>query len=87
MGDFQTLTLPVGLLTTARFFPETLLFRIRLKDWRRDFFRDFTRDSGPSIARESLGCRVHLWKEPSFEANSIHTKVRSLLISYEVILL
>lgn len=72
-------------MTTARFFPETLLFRILLKDWRRDFFRDFTRDSGPSIARESLGCRVHLWKKtkPSFIAKYGHTKVRFLIISYE----
>lgn len=45
---------------TARFLPETRLLRMRRKDWRSDFLSDFTRDSGPSMARESLGCRVHL---------------------------
>lgn len=44
----------------VRFFPETLLLRIRLKLCRKDFFRDLTLDRGPSMAKESLGCRVHL---------------------------
>ena len=48
------------LALAARFLPETRLLRMRRKDWRRDFLSDFTRDSGPSMARESLGCRVHL---------------------------
>lgn len=43
------------LVLTTRFLPETRLLRMRRKDWRRDFFSDFTRESGPSIARESLG--------------------------------
>lgn len=47
------LTLLVAL--AARFLPDTRLLRIRRKDWRRDFLRDLTRDSGPSMARESLG--------------------------------
>ena len=44
----------------VRFFPDTLLLRMRLKLCRRDFFNDLTLDRGPSIANESLGCRVHL---------------------------
>lgn len=44
----------------VRFFPDTLLLRMRLKLCRKDFFKDLTLDSGPSIANESLGCRVHL---------------------------
>lgn len=43
------------LALAARFLPETRLLRMRRKDWRSDFFSDFTRDSGPSMARESLG--------------------------------
>lgn len=46
-----TLLLAVG----ARFLPETRLLRIRRNDCRSDFLRDFTRDSGPSMAKESLG--------------------------------
>ena len=57
-------TLLVGMVVgTGRFLPDTLLLRIRRKLWRRDFFRDLTRDSGPSMARESFGCRVHLQRE------------------------
>lgn len=44
----------------VRFFPDTLLLRMRLKLCRKDFFKDLTLDRGPSIARESLGCSVHL---------------------------
>lgn len=55
----QLLTLLVGVVM-VRFFPDTLLLRMRLKLCRKDFFKDFTLDRGPSIARESLGCRVHL---------------------------
>lgn len=47
----------------VRFFPETLLFRMRLKLCLKDFFKDFTLDRGPSMARESLGCSVHLREE------------------------
>lgn len=43
------------LVLTARFLPETRLLRMRRKDWRSDFLSDFTLESGPSIARESLG--------------------------------
>lgn len=43
-----------------RFLPDARLLRMRRKDWRNDFLSDFTRDRGPSMARESLGCRVHL---------------------------
>lgn len=43
------------LALTARFLPETRLLRMRLKDWRRDFLSDFTRERGPSMAKESLG--------------------------------
>lgn len=51
-SEFQlTLLLAVG----ARFLPETRLLRIRRNDCRSDFLRDFTRDSGPSMAKESLG--------------------------------
>lgn len=53
-------TLLEELLPTTLFLPETLLLRILRKDWRRDFFRDFTRERGPSMARESLGWSVHL---------------------------
>lgn len=56
------LTLLEGLLAVTLFLPDTRLLRILRKDWRRDFFRDLTRERGPSIARESLGCRVHLSK-------------------------
>lgn len=48
------------LALAARFLPETRLLRMRRKDWRSDFLSDFTRESGPSIAKESLGWRVHL---------------------------
>lgn len=47
----------------VRFFPETLLFRMRLKLCLKDFFKDLTLDRGPSMARESLGCSVHLREE------------------------
>lgn len=47
------LTLLLALV--GRFLPETRLLRIRLKDWRSDFLSDFTRERGPSMARESLG--------------------------------
>lgn len=57
-GGWSQLTLLLAL--AARFLPETRLLRMRRKDWRSDFFSDFTRDRGPSMARESLGCRVHL---------------------------
>lgn len=43
------------LVLVARFLPETRLLRIRRKDWRSDFLSDFTRESGPSMAKESLG--------------------------------
>lgn len=48
------------LALAARFAPDTRLLRMRLKDWRRDFLSDFARERGPSMARESLGWRVHL---------------------------
>lgn len=51
---------PTLLPATVRFLPDARLLRMRRKDWRSDFLSDFTRDSGPSMARESLGCRVHL---------------------------
>lgn len=47
----------------VRFFPDTRLLRMRLKLCRKDFFKDLTLDRGPSIAKESLGCRVHLGGE------------------------
>lgn len=59
----------------ARFFPDTLLLRMRLKLCRRDFFKDLTLDSGPSIASESLGCRVHLREseeQPSIKLFNIY---------------
>lgn len=59
LSDTQSLTLLVGVVI-VRFFPETLLLRMRLKLCRRDFFKDLTLDRGPSIAKESLGCKVHL---------------------------
>lgn len=59
LSDTQSLTLLVGVVM-VRFFPETLLLRMRLKLCRRDFFKDLTLDRGPSIAKESLGCKVHL---------------------------
>lgn len=43
------------LAVAARFLPETRLLRMRLKDWRRDFLSDLTRERGPSMAKESLG--------------------------------
>ncbi|TNN41369.1 hypothetical protein EYF80_048458 [Liparis tanakae] len=39
----------------GRFLPDTRLLRMRLKLCRKDFFKDLTRDRGPSIASESLG--------------------------------
>lgn len=53
-------TLLEGLPGLSLFLPDTLLLRMRRKDCRRDFFRDLTRDRGPSMASESLGCSVHL---------------------------
>lgn len=47
----------------VRFFPDTLLLRMRLKLCLKDFFKDLTLDRGPSIAKESLGCNVHLEEE------------------------
>lgn len=55
----RSLTLLVGVVM-VRFFPDTLLLRMRLKLCRKDFFKDLTLERGPSMARESLGCRVHL---------------------------
>lgn len=55
----ESFTLLVGVVM-VRFFPDTLLLRMRLKLCRKDFFKDLTLDRGPSIANESLGCRVHL---------------------------
>lgn len=52
-SGWPQLTLLLALV--ARFLPETRLLRIRLKDWRSDFLSDFTRERGPSMARESLG--------------------------------
>lgn len=49
----------MGVVMT-RFFPDTLLLRMRLKLCLRDFFKDLTLDRGPSMARESFGCSVHL---------------------------
>lgn len=43
------------LALAARFLPDTRLLRMRRKDWRSDFLSDFTRESGPSMAKESLG--------------------------------
>lgn len=53
-------TLPEGLPVLSLFLPDTRLLRMRRNDCRRDFLRDFTRDRGPSMAKESLGCSVHL---------------------------
>lgn len=55
----SSFTLLVGVLI-ARFFPDTLLLRMRLKLCLKDFFKDLTLDRGPSIAKESFGCSVHL---------------------------
>lgn len=57
-GSRSQLTLLLAVV--GRFLPETRLLRIRRNDCRSDFLRDFTRDSGPSMAKESLGWRVHL---------------------------
>lgn len=53
-----------------RFLPDARLLRMRRKDWRSDFLSDFTRDSGPSMARESLGCRVHLGVQASHQGST-----------------
>lgn len=67
-----SLTLLVGVVI-VRFFPETLLLRMRLKLCLKDFFKDLTLDRGPSIARESLGCSVHLREEQQSEASCATT--------------
>lgn len=59
------LTLLEGLPAFSLFLPDTLLLRMRRKDCRRDFLRDLTRDRGPSMASESLGCSVHLQRHRS----------------------
>ena len=61
---------PTLLPATMRFFPDARLLRMRRKDWRKDFLSDFTRDSGPSMARESLGCRVHLGTQASHQGST-----------------
>lgn len=63
----KDLTLLVGVVM-VRFFPETLLLRMRLKLCRKDFFKDLTLDRGPSMAKESLGCSVHLNKDQYSDA-------------------
>lgn len=55
----KRVTLLVGAVM-VRFFPDTRLLRIRLKLCLKDFFKDLTLERGPSIARESFGCKVHL---------------------------
>lgn len=61
---------PTLLPATVRFLPDARLLRMRRKDWRSDFLSDFTRDSGPSMARESLGCRVHLGTQASHQGST-----------------
>lgn len=63
----KDLTLLVGVVM-VRFFPETLLLRMRLKLCRKDFFKDLTLDRGPSMAKESFGCSVHLNKDQYSDA-------------------
>lgn len=58
-------TLLVGVVM-GRFFPETLLLRMRLKLCLKDFFNDLTLERGPSIASESFGCSVHLENTKGF---------------------
>lgn len=70
-------TLLEGLLALSLFLPDTRLLRMRRKDCRRDFLRDFTRDRGPSMASESLGCSVHLRAPTSLSARTPATSLCS----------
>lgn len=72
-----SLTLLVGVVM-VRFFPETLLLRMRLKLCLKDFFKDLTLDRGPSIARESLGCSVHLMREQQHDASVLLNLINSI---------
>lgn len=62
----------------VRFFPETLLLRMRLKLCLKDFFKDLTLDRGPSIARESLGCSVHLMRAQHDDVSVLLNLINSI---------
>lgn len=62
----------------VRFFPETLLLRMRLKLCLKDFFKDLTLDRGPSMARESLGCSVHLMRAQQHDVSVLLHLINSI---------
>lgn len=70
-------------VATGRFLPDTRLLRMRLKLCRKDFFKDLTRDRGPSIASESLGCRVHLGRHRQGDARLARIKKKNVAARLE----